>query len=94
MSQSKLKNEGLDQLIRALLTINNHDTWYQVLEDLLTIQEIKDITLRFEVARRLKAGQSYHLISEETKASSTTISRVAKALSYGEGGYLHLLMSY
>lgn len=87
MSQSKLKTEALDQLFEAFLTVKDTDTWYKVFEDLCTIQEIKDMSLRFNVAIRLHDGQSYQKISDETHASSTTISRVAKALSYGEGGY-------
>lgn len=87
MSQSKLKTNALDQLFDAFLTIKDTDTWYKVFEDLCTIQEIKDMSLRFNVAKRLHEGQSYQKISDETHASSTTISRVAKALTYGEGGY-------
>ncbi len=49
------------------------------------------MALRYDVARKLHAGLSYQNISEITGASSTTISRVAKALSYGEGGYTLLL---
>jgi TrpR-related protein YerC/YecD len=49
------------------------------------------MTLRFEVAKKLDEGLSYQVISDQTGASSTTISRVAKALGYGEGGYQLLL---
>ena len=91
MSQSKLKTDALDQLFKAFLTIQDTDTWYKVFEDLCTIQEIKDMSLRFNVALKLNQGQSYQSISEQTKASSTTISRVAKALTYGEGGYESLI---
>lgn len=91
MSKSKIQSKELDNLIEAFLTIKDAHTWYQVLEDLCTIQEIKDLSLRFHVAQRLAQGESYQTISEATKASSTTISRVAKAFSYGEGGYRALL---
>ena len=91
MSKSKLRTDALDQLFKAFLTIKDTDTWYKVFEDLCTIQEIKDMSLRFSVALKLDQGQSYQKISDETHASSTTISRVAKALSYGEGGYDSLI---
>jgi TrpR-related protein YerC/YecD len=91
MSKSKIQSHELDQLIDAFLKIKDKDTWYKVLEDLCTIQEIKDLSLRFDVANKLSEGQSYQAISEKTKASSTTISRVAKALGYGEGGYQSMI---
>ena len=40
---------------------------------------------RFEVARLLQAGTSYMDILEKTGASSATVSRVNRALQYGEG---------
>lgn len=91
MAKSKLKNPTLDQLFESFSRIQSKKDWYKVFEDLCTIQEIKDMALRFEVANKLDSGLSYQLISEQTGASSTTISRVAKALSYGEGGYKLLL---
>lgn len=87
MAQSKLKNPILDELFESFCMVESMNDWYKVLEDLCTIQEIKDMALRFEVAKKLDKGFSYQVISEQTGASSTTISRVAKALSYGEGGY-------
>jgi TrpR-related protein YerC/YecD len=91
MAKSKLKNPLLDELFDSFSEINSKSDWYKVFEDLCTIQEIKDMTLRFEVAKKLSEGFSYQVISEQTGASSTTISRVAKALGYGEGGYQLLL---
>ena len=91
MAKSKLKNDTLDALFESFSNIKSKKEWYQVFEDLCTIQEIKDMTLRFEVAKKLDEGLSYQVISDQTGASSTTISRVAKALGYGEGGYQLLL---
>jgi|SaaInl6LU_22_DNA_1037377.scaffolds.fasta_scaffold167979_1 TrpR-related protein YerC/YecD len=91
MAKSKFQNPLLDELFESFLEINSRKEWYKVFEDLCTIQEIKDMTLRFEVAKKLNEGLSYQIISEQTGASSTTISRVAKALGYGEGGYQLLL---
>jgi len=91
MAKSKLKNPILDELFNSFSDINSKKDWYKIFEDLCTIQEIKDMALRFEVAKKLDEGLSYQVISEQTGASSTTISRVAKALGYGEGGYQLLL---
>ena len=91
MAKSKLKNQVLDELFEAFSTVTSKKDWYKIFEDLCTIQEIKDMALRYDVAKKLHAGLSYQNISDITGASSTTISRVAKALSYGEGGYVLLL---
>ena len=40
---------------------------------------------RFEVACLLQAGTSYMEILEKTGASSATVSRVNRALQYGQG---------
>ena len=42
---------------------------------------------RLEVAVLLKEGITYQEISEKTGASTATISRVGRALNYGEEGY-------
>jgi len=42
---------------------------------------------RFEVARLVGEGLSYQEISRLTGASTATVTRVAHALKYGEGGY-------
>ena len=39
------------------------------------------------MAKCLTEGKSYVNISKETGASTATISRVNKCLTYGEGGY-------
>lgn len=91
MSIEKLKNQETDLLFEAFLKIKDVETWYKVFGDLCTIKEIQDLTHRFQVAKLLNEGQSYQNIIEITNASSTTISRVAKALTYGEDGYQFLL---
>jgi len=57
------------------------------LRDLCTVNELREIAARWEVARLLDSGTSYHEISERTGASSATISRVNQWLRYGRDGY-------
>jgi len=45
------------------------------------------MTQRFEVADMLRRDETYQKIASETGASTATISRVNRALSYGEDGY-------
>ena len=46
---------------------------------------------RLEVARLLKAGETYSRIRELTGASTATVSRVNRCLQYGAGGYRTVL---
>ena len=46
---------------------------------------------RLEVAAMLKEGVTYHEIVEKTGASTATISRVNRCLTYGTGGYNRIL---
>ena len=60
---------------------------YEFFEDICTIQEMKSIAARLEVARMLRAGDIYEDIVKKTGASTATISRVKRCLNYGTGGY-------
>ena len=49
---------------------------------------------RFEVAKQLAQGKTYREISKNTGASTTTVTRVAKFLENGEGGYRKVLNAH
>ena len=83
--------ESTDRLIRALTSVKNSEECYELLEDLCTIREIIDMSQRLEVALLLSQDKKYQEIAKETGASTATISRVKKCLSYGSGGYVSAL---
>lgn len=60
-------------------------------EDLCTINELRDMSQRLEVARMLEAGDKYDRIEEATGASTATISRVKRCLKFGADGYVQVL---
>ena len=82
----KLRDHLHDQLFRAILELKSVDECYEFFEDLCTIQEMKAISARLEVARMLKAGDFYEDIVRKTGASTATISRIKRCLVYGSGG--------
>ena len=45
------------------------------------------MTERWQIAKMVMQGLPYRVIMEQTGASSTTISRVAHWVVYGQGGY-------
>ncbi len=87
MYASRLKSERTDALVRALLSISDEEECYRVLEDLLTIREVGELSQRLEVAFMLRDGATYADIVERTGVSTATIGRVNRCLNYGAGGY-------
>ena len=61
------------------------------LEDVCSVTELKAMGQRIEVALYLREGMIYQDILKHTGASSATISRVNRSLSYGAGGYESVL---
>jgi len=91
MFEPKIRNGQTDRLMKAVLMLENEEDAYRFFEDLCTIPEIRSIAQRLEVAYLLRGGETYQKIAEETGASSATISRVNRALSYGADGYSRVL---
>ncbi|GAA4064095.1 MAG TPA: hypothetical protein GXZ58_10055 [Bacilli bacterium] len=87
MQIDKLRGQELDQLFDAVLSLKNREECYQFFDDLATMNEIQSLTQRLAVARMLDDGETYQEIADKSKASTTTISRVKRALTYGSGGY-------
>ena len=87
MFTPRFQNEQTDRLITALLALETTEEGYRFLEDVLTIQEMKSITQRLEVAVMLRHKDTYQEIVRRTGASTATIGRVNRALQYGAEGY-------
>lgn len=83
----KLHTRDVDNLFKAILSLENLDECYKFFEDALTVKEILDISQRLKAAKMLKDGENYVIIAKETGMSTATISRVSKCLEYGSGGY-------
>ncbi|KXS44122.1 MULTISPECIES: YerC/YecD family TrpR-related protein [unclassified Candidatus Frackibacter] len=88
---SHLKDDFTDQLFEAILALESIDESYKFFEDICTVNEIKLMGQRLEVAKMLNEGATYDKIAEVTGASTATISRVKRCLNYGAGGYRLIL---
>ena len=82
-----VKSEAVSQLFRAILTLQNEQECYQFFEDICTVNELLSLSQRLEVATMLREGKTYGKVAEETGAYTATISRVSRALNYGQDGY-------
>lgn len=88
---SKLKTPEMDQLFQGIVSLRSVEECYAFFEDICTASELLAIAQRLEVARLLSENTKYQEICEKTGASSATVSRVGRALHYGEDGYAMVL---
>ena len=87
----KLKSGAVDNLFKAILSLETVEECYDLFEDLCTIAEIQEMAKRLTAAKMLSDGAKYNDIAEITGLSTATISRVNRALKYGTDGYSRVL---
>ena len=83
----KLRDMQMDDLFKAILTLETVEECYAFFDDLCTISELKAMAQRMQVARMLDEKHVYSNVVKETGASTATISRVNRCLHYGNDGY-------
>lgn len=85
------RSDSIDNLFRAILSLQDMDECYLFFGDLFTVQELSAFAQRLQVARMLSDGKTYEAIRAEIATSSSTITRVNTELRYGSGGYKMVL---
>ncbi|MDE5990878.1 MAG: TrpR-related protein YerC/YecD [Clostridia bacterium] len=75
----------IQQLIKTIASIQNEDDCRRFFNDLCTNKEIEQMAQRWQAAKLLNQGLTYNQVIEQTDISSATLSRVSRALQYGEG---------
>ena len=78
-------------LYRAILSLENEAECRMFFHDLCTPAELEALVDRWAVVAHLEDGLPYRKIHELTGVSVTTIGRVARFLSNGNGGYRTVL---
>lgn len=81
----------LDELINAILALENPEEARAFFADLCTPTELSALADRWLVAQLLDQGVPYRSIYERTGVSTATVTRVARSLTHGENGYRALL---
>lgn len=85
--KKELRQEQLEALWKAAATLDTPEKCRRFLCDLCTESELQAMGQRLHVASLLRKKVVYVDISQLTCASTATISRVNRALCYGNGGY-------
>lgn len=86
-SHNITKHSALPHLMHAISLLTNKDEALQFFTDLCTPAELEAMADRWQVVPLLRQGIPYRTIHEQTGVSVTTITRVARCLSFGTGGY-------
>lgn len=87
MAIKGLNDESIEFLYDAVLELRDKEEATKFFEDLCTVNELKSLSQRIVVAKMLTQHCVYSDIVAKTGASTATISRVNRSLSYGAGGY-------
>ena len=77
------KNNSLDRLFDAILTLKTKEECSEFFADACTPKELQAIAQRFVVAEMLYNKRVYSDIIEQTGASTATISRVGRSINNG-----------
>jgi len=84
---STWKTPKLKQLAKALLSLQTEDEMLAFLRDVATLEELGELSNRWDIVLQLKNRKNYRDIAVNTGMSTTTITRIAHWLNHGEGGY-------
>lgn len=88
------KERWFQSLCSAIASCKELDEVADFLRDIGTLSELQAWSERLEVAKQLSQGLTYREIAANTGASTTTVTRVAKFLENGEGGYRRVLNTH
>lgn len=77
----------VQDLFKAIAALESKEECRQFFTDLCTPAELAAIADRWKAAKLLSAGLSYREIYEKSGVSTATVTRVARCLTLGAGGY-------
>lgn len=85
------KNKDLLALYKAILELKDINELDMFFTDLCTPKEMLAMSDRWKAVQMLNEGLPYRQIYEKSGVSTATVTRVARCLSGGTGGYQLLL---
>lgn len=91
VSNSRQLLKAQNALYEAVLTLRTPQECRDFFKDLCTPAELQAMADRWAVVEPLSRGEPYRKIHDKTGISVTTIGRVARFLTDGNGGYDRVL---
>ncbi|HEX5798230.1 MAG TPA: Trp family transcriptional regulator [Candidatus Saccharimonadales bacterium] len=80
-----------DELVDLLSGIAVNSTMSDALSNLLTPQELEEMTLRLQIFKGLMNKKSQRQLAKELNVSLATVSRGSRELKYGRPGLIKIL---
>jgi TrpR-related protein YerC/YecD len=77
----------IETLMQAIASIKNKEEAFDFFTDLCTPSELEAMADRWQIVPLLRDGIPYREIHERTGVSVATITRVARCINLGSGGY-------
>ena len=87
MYRKDLTTPETEWFFKAILSLKTEEDCARFFEDVATIGEVQAMAQRLHVAKLLNDGCKYSDVAEVIGASTATISRVSRCLTYGADGY-------
>ena len=81
---SEIEEKSPD-LIKAFLSLKNEDELKMFFRDLMSERDLREFAMRWEVAKKLDAGETYKQIQEKSGEAMETISKISRWLKEGTG---------
>jgi len=79
--------EKSPDLLDTFLSLKNKDELKAYFRDIMSERDLRELAMRWEVAKMLDAGETYEQIQAKSGVAMETISRISRWLKEGCGGY-------
>lgn len=83
----KTRHAKIHALMQAIALVENAEESLRFFTDLCTPAELEAMADRWQVVPLLQAKVPYRTIHEQTGVSVATITRIARCIQFGSGGY-------
>lgn len=90
-SREPWRSKQMQALFETIRDLESTAETEAFLRDLCTVSELEAMAHRWEVAKLVDAGLPYLEVAARAGASTTTVTRVAHSLRYGQDGYRQAL---
>jgi TrpR-related protein YerC/YecD len=84
---TKTIDSKITKLMQAIALLQDQDEALRFFVDLCTPAELEAMAGRWQVVPMVREGVPYRTIHERTGVSVATITRIARCIHLGEGGY-------
>ena len=80
-----INEQDLTELYKVITSLNSVEECKKFFADLCTFKEVEQMAQRISAAKLILNGATYEEVISKTEISSATLSRVSKAVKYGNG---------